>query len=361
MICRTTLEPALLEAVKAKKYDVVEAYLRNGAKGTALLDGNDALHIAAMQNDLKMIALLLKYNVAPSTKNTAGETPIMLAAHKGLWDCVIAFAKSRKEDGERYEYGNALRLAAYHNQYKVVKALLEAGASTTWFHRDSQNTPLHDAVGHNNAHMVALLLLYRADPSKQNAQNETPVLLAAKRNFWACSHAFVGKQKLLIKEVSDIQIILFYLFSANSHLSNPFSRIPYDVLKLILDISFSHLSPDIYTFNAAKEKYVDLRPDRRYVYSVSNFIKSYSQFGFWRQAVNSQSAESIAFVKSLENIVVTRESVDERAEKLRKAINVFTALKGDQTSRAMTLLMQHNLIQTDSHAASNVKNETRRP
>jgi ankyrin repeat protein len=442
MINRDTLEPALLAAVTAKQYEVVEAYLRNGAQGTALSDGNSALHVAVLQNDLKMIVLLLKYDTDPSIKNAAGQTPIVLATNKGFWDCVITFANARKEDsgkykygnallvaaeknhlpaveallkagavttwyhpdngnralhdaashnnshmvslllqhgadlsikntagetpivlaakkdlwdcvitfantrkdnGGKYEYGNALRLAAYKNHYKAVKALLEAGASTSWSHRNGGDTPLHDAVRHHNAAMVALLKLYKADPGKQNAQHETPVLLASKHKFWDCSLAFVEPHKFLVKEASDIQLVLFYLFTANKNPANPFSRIPYEVLKLILNLVFNYLSPDLYTYEVARTQYVTLRSDRKYICSASNFIKNYSQFGILRP----QSIESVAFVKSLEKIVATREQADKRAAKVRQEITAFTAQKINKTSRAVTLLIQYNLFQID--------------
>lgn len=335
---------ALFLAASANQLNAVEALLQARARTTwhDTNTMNTTLHQAASNQNSGMIRLLLQFGANPGIKNTAGETPVMLAANKRFWEAVITFAVHKRDVKDQFQYGDVLRVAAFNNQYKAVKALLEAGAVTTWSHSSDGNTPLHDAVRHQNAPMVALLRIFRANPNRENTSHETPVLLAARLKFWDCSKALVEPQKYMIKEIVDFQLILFYLFTAHANRDNKLfgAAMPYDIFKLIMNYAFCTQSPDLYNYDVAHKKYVELRPDRQYLISASRFIREYRFFRYARP----QSADSVQFVNSLEMLAGSRESVDKRAAKIRDQIGAFVTRKGDTLSRAVTLLATHNLF-----------------
>ena len=350
MLNRLTLEPALLVAVKAREYRVVRAYLQKGAKGSELLNGENALHIAVSNNDPKMLRLLLQFDVDLSAKNSLGLTPIVAAARKEYWNCVIAIAKKRRENlagnvNGHYEFGNALYTAAEKDNLKVVKVLLRSGAHPNWNCLVTLQTPLHHAVIRSNAEMVALLVSFNANPNFKNAQLETPVLLASKKQHWDCAEAFVKPEKFLMKDMTQVQLSLFYLFAANANQGNAFSIIHLDVLKIILDLSFGHLGSVVYDFAAAKKNYIDLRPSTRFLGTTGEFIKEYSKYRAVRKIMKAQSDESGEFVDSLQKTIDARcKPVDERARQVRSDIRLFVAKKGANKSRAVELLEKRKLL-----------------
>lgn len=201
MINRATLEPALLVAVQQKQYQTVETFLKNGAKGTELLNGDSPLHIAVNNDDPTMIRLLLKFNVDLSVKNTANETPIVSAAKKQFWECVMTFALTTRENivagflGGQYEYGYAMLLACKANRMDAVKSLLDAGAVDNWREPQTLMSSLHYAVDNNNAALCVLLIATGADLAAKNSSEHTPIAYAATTQKWHCLIAIARAKK----------------------------------------------------------------------------------------------------------------------------------------------------------------------
>jgi len=259
-----------------------------------------------------MIKLLLAYNADLSVLNKAKEKPVVFAANLQKWNCVIEFARAKKEEftdaivNGKYEYGHALLICAKANRYKAARALLQANATTNWYFPDKNTTALHHAAMNNTTAMVTLLMTSKADPNVKTLKGETPLQLATDNKFWTCALAFTKPERYLIneKEATALKMSLFYLFAAQCNPENKFHHVHFPVLKIILQIVYGYInSPDIYDFDTAKRYFVDLRPDRNFIRSATLFVDKFSSCGKLRQFVKAQSPESAEFADSLKKTI----------------------------------------------------------
>uniref|UniRef100_A0A8C4QBZ7 BRCA1 associated RING domain 1 n=1 Tax=Eptatretus burgeri TaxID=7764 RepID=A0A8C4QBZ7_EPTBU len=105
-------------------------------------NGETALHVAAIKNELVKVKDLLCNGAEPNVKDYAGWTPLHEACNLG--------------------------------HMSIVKALLEAGArvNTPGYNNDS---PLHDAVTNGHLHIATLLLQHGASLEARNSHGLRPI------------------------------------------------------------------------------------------------------------------------------------------------------------------------------------------
>lgn len=214
-----SLGSALLSAIIADNIPAARALLNANAETTwtTKYEGNSCLHVAIKNNNLDMVRLLIEHGADLTKGNTNQLTPIAYAATLKRWDIVTYIAKTKLTNSEDLScYGSALLTAARYNQLECVRALLAAGAPTTW--RDattdqptSGNRPLHFAVLNDNPEMIALLIKYGADLEVENNKGFTTATLASATNKWNIVEA-IGKaltaEPLYEKFLKD-SVILF--------------------------------------------------------------------------------------------------------------------------------------------------------
>jgi ankyrin repeat protein len=135
------MTPLVLAAIKGH-VSIAEALLKHMAgQGSETKDrmGNTALHWAATHNRAEMVTLLVAAGANTVSKTVHGETPLMLAAHKGHLGVVNLLAQHMDERG--LQERNASGLTALHYAthaelsddavFPVVRALLFAGVPHT--------------------------------------------------------------------------------------------------------------------------------------------------------------------------------------------------------------------------------------
>jgi ankyrin repeat protein len=140
---RGDLQLTLLQwAILLQQPDSVEALLRVGADiGQPGLEGNSALHMAAMVSDPQYLRLLLQYSPPVNVRNAnTGATPLAAAVLAG-----------REEQ---------------------LRMLLNAGADSTLSDRTG-DTPVHLAAKINAPALALLLLQTGADAKAHNQQGRT--------------------------------------------------------------------------------------------------------------------------------------------------------------------------------------------
>lgn len=352
---------AMLLAAQNDDVDSVRALLLAGAKPSAVnpVTHDSALHYAVFHRNLRMIRLLMRYPAEMWRSNSQHMRPIEYAASLGNWDCVMLLAVMSKGQDSRYvdNYGNILMLALRKEYYQHVGALLVAGASPDFTDPITHETPLHFAVRENNPAMVAMLMKYKANADRTNAEGMTPLFLAHQLQHWECADAIVNPEKYLSLTESSLQKKLFYLFTAHKNKENPFSGIPYDVLKIIFKQAFDNYPAGTYDFNQARQRYENFREERNYLGSVSFFVQAYQSFGFLRQWTTGQSVESIAFVDVLSDIIRSGDVLQGQVAAAKAEIAKFTALKGETKSRAMDLLKQYQLFTPVDNKETHVNNK----
>ncbi|XP_049869748.1 poly [ADP-ribose] polymerase tankyrase-2 isoform X2 [Pectinophora gossypiella] len=136
----------LLLAARAGDTPTVRQLMAQGAPFTADWLGTSPLHLAAANDHVDTVAVLLRAGVSRDARTKVERTPLHLAATAG--------------------------------HARVVAALLEGGAAVDA--RDMlRMTPLHWAVERGHAAVARALLRHGADPTAESKFRKTPLALAA--------------------------------------------------------------------------------------------------------------------------------------------------------------------------------------
>ncbi|KAG8123415.1 hypothetical protein E2320_018753 [Naja naja] len=186
------LQTPLHLSVYLEQFEVMKALILKGVN-TALQDrnGNTALHLACEQQSLECVKLLLPLKKPISEmqtrktlqdlqlQNWQGLTCLHISTLKGNLQLMALLVQNgvdiNVQDGTSGK--TALHLAVENHDEMAVRHLLRLGAQV-----DSQMyngcTPLHLAVGRNNAAIAAILCHSGADTLLRNMENETAQDLA---------------------------------------------------------------------------------------------------------------------------------------------------------------------------------------
>jgi ankyrin repeat protein len=190
-------DSALMVAARRAGATPVAAYLlsKGADAGASTLDGNTALHRAAMSGDLDMITLLLEQGANVNAQQKDGRTPLESAVFFGHGAAVrYLLSKGAKANGGDV----GLSRAVVQGNVEIVKALLDAGVEVK--NRGNQVFPgrgfepiLVIACFSYNAdpQIVKMLLERGADPAAKSQRGRTPLELARERGNEAVANVLV--------------------------------------------------------------------------------------------------------------------------------------------------------------------------
>lgn len=179
------------------------------------LIGRSPLHIAATNDNVEAVELLISYGANINYKDVWGWTPFNCAAARGnieVMNCLIANgANIETNDPQKilfsihpYNFLKAvntmiqleickdviklmgtefLRCAARHGDTLMVHALLEAGVNAN-ADDDLGSTALHQAAKYNHPEVVRILILYGVDVNAQDSSGQSPLAYAVERRHW---------------------------------------------------------------------------------------------------------------------------------------------------------------------------------
>lgn len=332
----------------SEKYRIAKLLVESGAELNWHItrkndpdEGKNALHLAVQNSDPATLALLLEHGADISSKgNKKCLTPIGLAAKLGHVECIKTFLKYKKSNQKLECYVDALLRAANANHIQIVSLLLSAGTSQDSRFVDSKNNALHCAVLNRNPAMVALLSKYssKEDNEVENSDEFTPIDLAAEIRDWDCIDAFPKNDKIhnMYCEIAkESRIIQHDLLRAKKE--NPaFAKIPNEIMESILSY-VPYLPKTVKEFDTSEKALL--------LSSAQTFCSKYKEFRFF----SIKSKESKDFQKQLEGIIKQDESIENKFQKASDAIGKFALSKGEQKSRAMSLLARYHLFsQNDS-------------
>ena len=174
-------------AVNINRLDLVKAILSSGYDiNKRGVPGNNltALHVAAANNNVKLIEYLLASGADPSVwNNGTGRSPMMEAAHHGQLDIVMEMYARIEDEYKPLHLVKSAFEAAMSGHVQVLAFLLDAGVSPDQSSDDK--TLLETAVEHNQTDIVMLLHERRAKPATADTQNKTDQTnVATITDFW---------------------------------------------------------------------------------------------------------------------------------------------------------------------------------
>lgn len=177
----------LMNAVSYNYLDIARALLDSGARTDVhsgrFGDDGTALHIAARDGSVDMVALLLDGGADVNAREACGATPLHWAVSvenmgresvvELLLDRGAEIDTPRKQDGE-----TALKMAINKGDMRMFEILLERGAGIEVRGRLNE-TPLMTAAAHGMMNMVRILLGMGAKVGCRNDYGETALHLTA--------------------------------------------------------------------------------------------------------------------------------------------------------------------------------------
>ena len=199
-----------IEAAKRNDASAIEALLRKGVDvNTKDTDGNTALILAAGHGQRACIQKLIEKGAKIDERNGIGETALIVASRSGYKDMVELLIKNGADVNLKTNDGNtAFTFASYNGHNEVVdilkksgavhikyqdpkiltaaltgdvntlKALLEKGVSPNTIDLVAGETPLMYAIGQKHIECVKLLLEFGADVNRKANNGHTAIDVA---------------------------------------------------------------------------------------------------------------------------------------------------------------------------------------
>ncbi|MBA0846830.1 hypothetical protein Goshw_007965 [Gossypium schwendimanii] len=206
MSCVASQENELFTAVQVGDFETVETLLErepNLLHHTTVYDRHSALHIAAANGQIEILAMFLEKSVNPDVVNRHKQTPLMLAAMHGKISCVkrLIEAGANILMFDSLHGRTCLHYAAYYGHSDCLQAILSAAQSSpvavSWGYarfvniRDGRGaTPLHLAARRKQPECVHILLyngaLVCASTGRYGFPGSTPLHLAARGGSLDC-------------------------------------------------------------------------------------------------------------------------------------------------------------------------------
>ncbi|XP_046807629.1 ankyrin-3-like [Lucilia cuprina] len=184
---------ALHLAAKDGYIDIVAELLRRGIRvDNATKKGNTALHIASLAGQKEVIKLLIQYNANVNIQSLNGFTPLYMAAQENHDACVRFLLSKGANPSLATEDGfTPLAVAMQQGHDKVVAVLLESDV------RGKVRLPaLHIAAKKNDVTAANMLLQHESNPDIVSKSGFTPLHIAAH-------YGNVDVAKLLIERGAD--------------------------------------------------------------------------------------------------------------------------------------------------------------
>ncbi|KAG9129633.1 hypothetical protein Leryth_014482 [Lithospermum erythrorhizon] len=178
--CRTTEENGLFSAVQSGDLETVETVLENDPSfifRTTVYGRQSAMHIAAANGQIEVLATLLSRSGNPDLVNRHKQTPLMVAAMHGKISC--------------------------------VEKLIEAGANILMFDSVNGRTCLHYAAYYGHSDCLATILSaartshiavswgFSRFVNIRDGKGATPLHLAARQKWPQCIHILLDNGALV--------------------------------------------------------------------------------------------------------------------------------------------------------------------
>lgn len=227
-----------------------------------------ALHKAAQEGNVPMLASLLSGNPDLSILNENRMTPLHVASYSGSWNCFIVLLEKTPVTAENKTYLiDCLFEATRQNHPAAVKAIWNKGISINAVNEHGDRC-VHLAIRQKNMKMLNLLLSFGPDLTRTNGLEKIkPLLLAIHHQFYE------GVEKILTctieRSPNDRKILAEFLPRAIELKQIPLlqqllrCRLPTDILQKNLNDAIEKDDPDNRECIYLLLKYVQIDPAKK--------------------------------------------------------------------------------------------------
>lgn len=165
-------DAAFFDRIRQGDIGAVKNALRNKAAANwqQTSSGQRGLHVAAMANQRKIAAELVKAGAELEARDHLGRTPLLQAARSGQPNMIDFLLMNKADITAQDKEGNTvLHLAAESISADTIVALIEAGADPLRRNNDG-GTAIDVALAHGNRAMAELI---RSEAQKRGANENT--------------------------------------------------------------------------------------------------------------------------------------------------------------------------------------------
>lgn len=195
-----SLDEKLLKCVRNGEFDLADALIREGANIAGAGNGCPLIHVAAANNHVRMVRLLIEAGADVNEKSPgSGDSALHCAADANSVEIASMLLERGADVDARNAFGSSpiLRAAAARSDSSDLTALLlDRGAAAGAADADGV-TALHRAASSDSV-ATAMLLIERGADARARAKNgATPLHAAAEKNS-------ARTAKLLIRAGADV-------------------------------------------------------------------------------------------------------------------------------------------------------------
>ena len=190
----------LYGSVRIVEFFLGSSYCTAAAVNKPDVNGDTPLHIAARQNMVSVVEMLLAcQDVDPNAKNVDGETALIFACSSGCFECAQLLGSYQGCDLNKQDNtGNtALHIAVQHDNSEFITILLCNSSCNPNIAGLEGDTPLHVSIKNENSKCVkALLASVSCDPNAVNSEGDTPLHIACRQGSVEIINLLVGSNKI---------------------------------------------------------------------------------------------------------------------------------------------------------------------
>ncbi|MCW8879104.1 MAG: ankyrin repeat domain-containing protein [Kangiellaceae bacterium] len=173
----------LFKAVSNGDLDDIKRLGESGLDVNRKLNGQSAIHIAAIYNQVDSAELLLSFGADPnSVDETNNTTPIFYPIRAKQLEMIKILLKNGASDKSQDTIFSPLKVAVSDSYLPAVKLLLEYKFSPNIFFDDPNITPLIASILDSNKELFDLLIAYKADVNLQNKEGVSALHTAISKN-----------------------------------------------------------------------------------------------------------------------------------------------------------------------------------
>mmetsp|Transcript_25878 Transcript_25878/g.26092 ORF Transcript_25878/g.26092 Transcript_25878/m.26092 type:complete len:572 (-) Transcript_25878:131-1846(-) len=200
--------------------EVVKLLIKYGAdlkKNDNVAGVSNAMIVAASNNQVAIIKLLLKHGMPIDMTSESGDTALILASLNGHYEAAELLIKKGSNIEHKNHQGNtAILAAAFKGKCKVVDLLLRKGADGSIRNYDTQ-FPMVSAATNGYSQCIRSLAKFGADVSATDRLNNSALTMASRSNHVDAVRVLI-EYGVNLEQADDLRMTAIHHALSHNHL-----------------------------------------------------------------------------------------------------------------------------------------------